>query len=99
MGCTDTLSDFQESSSKTAIDSNHHAPVMRESLSLGSVCVLGESWLELLADRVQLLILFLRQRKFSEGACISFPKEKAHFYFAAVIGLNFSEIGREYVNQ
>ena len=28
-------------------------------MSVGSVCVLGEPWLELLADRVQLLLLLL----------------------------------------
>ena len=44
----------------------NHAPVSkgRKSVSVGSVCVLGEPWLELLADRV-LLLLLLRQRNFS----------------------------------
>ena len=34
-------------------------------MSVGSVCVLGEPWLELLAKRFLLLLLLLRQRNFS----------------------------------
>ena len=37
-------------------------------MGVGSVCVLGEHWLELLADRfllLLLLLLLLRQRNFS----------------------------------
>ena len=34
-------------------------------MSVGSVCVLDEPWLELLAYRVLLLLLLLRQRNFS----------------------------------
>ena len=37
----------------------NHAPMGRKSVSVGSVCVLGEPWLEFLADRVQLLLLLL----------------------------------------
>ena len=42
----------------------YHAPVRGESNSVGvgSVCLLGEPWLELLADRA---LLLLRQRNFS----------------------------------
>ena len=47
-------------------------------MSVGSVCVLGEPWLELLADRflllLLLLLLLLRQSNFSEGAFDFFPK-------------------------
>ena len=38
----DYASDFSESSAKTAMDSSHHAPVRRECVSVGSVCVLLE---------------------------------------------------------
>ena len=39
----------------------NHAPVRgeRECVSVGSVCVLGEPWLELPADRFLLLLLIL----------------------------------------
>ena len=41
----------------------NHAPVPyskgRKSVSVGSVCVLGEHWLELLAERFLLLLLLL----------------------------------------
>ena len=45
----------------------NHAPVRGEKVcvSVGSVYVLGEPWLELLADRVLLLLMLLRQRNFS----------------------------------
>ena len=49
----------------------NHAPVRgeRECVSVGSVCVLGGPWLELLAERflllLLLLLLLLRQRNFS----------------------------------
>ena len=73
------------------MDSNHHASVRREGVSVESVCVSGKTWLELLAYR----FLLLRQRNFSEGAYALFSKEEANFYIIAVIGLNISEIGRE----
>ena len=42
------------------MNSKHHAPVSeRKSVSVGSVCVLSEPWLELLADRVLLLLLMM----------------------------------------
>ena len=44
-------------------------------MSVGSVCVLGEPWLELLADRPVLLLmpkLFVCLRNFSEACLFSF---------------------------
>jgi len=44
-------------------------------VSVGSVCVLGEPWLELLAERFLLLLLLLFVcLKLSQGVCILFPK-------------------------
>ena len=54
----------------------------RKSVSVGSVCVLGEPWLELLADRVQLLLLlllllmaklFVNKTKLFGGGIVLFP--------------------------
>ena len=45
-----------------ALQKLNHEPCTckgRKSVSGGSVCVLGEPWLELLADRVQLLLLLM----------------------------------------
>ena len=56
---------------KTAMDSNHHAPVRRECVSVGSVCVLGEPWLELLANHFLLLqLLLLRLKLFWGCRCL-----------------------------
>ena len=62
----------------------------RKSVSVGSVRVLDEPWLEVLAYCVQ---LFLRQRNFSEvRVCVRlFPKQRAIFYFITAIGRLFSE--------
>ena len=48
-------------------------------MSVGSVCVLGEPWLDLLADCVQLLLLLLLlmaklDNDFFSGAFVLFPK-------------------------
>ena len=51
----------ESSAKKTTMNYAHKG---RKSVSVESVCVLGELWLELLADRV-LLLLLLRQRDFS----------------------------------
>ena len=45
------------------MNSNYPALVRRESVSIGSVCVLDETWLELLADRFLLLLLLLPMPK------------------------------------
>ena len=49
-----------------ALQKPNHEPCTckgRKSVSVGSVCVLGEPWLELLADRFLLLLLLLRKQK------------------------------------
>ena len=58
--------------SMRALQKNNHEAYTckgRKSVSVGSVCVLGKPWLELLADRflllLLLLLLLLRQRTFS----------------------------------
>ena len=58
-------------------------------MSVGSVCVLGEPWSELLANRVLLLLMMMMIPKLSEGALALFLKEKSKFYFFALNGLNF----------
>ena len=55
------MSDFQESSAKKR--NGQQMPCTykeRKSVSVVSVCVLGEPWLELLADRLLLLLLLMR---------------------------------------
>ena len=59
----------------------NHAPISkgRKSVSVGSVCVLDDPWLELLADRFLLLLLmpklFVNETKLFWGAFVLFPKK------------------------
>ena len=72
------ISDFQWELCKNP--TVNHAPVGEKECGCGSVCVLGEHWLELLADRFLLLLLLLRPKLFVNktkdfwGAVVYFPK-------------------------
>ena len=57
-------------------------------MSVEGICVLGEHWLVLLANRV-LLLMMMMIPKLSQGALALFLKEKSKFYFFALNGLIF----------
>ena len=70
----------------------------RKSMSVGSICVLGEPLLELLANPfilllLLLLLLLLSQSNFSVLMFILFARKNANFCIIAIPGRSFSENG------
>ena len=86
------------------MDSNHHAPVTRECVSVGGACVPRALLVTVTSQTAAPATALLQaaaadpaSTNISEGAFVLFSKERATFYSTAVIGLNLSEIGHEEV--